>query len=240
MEVLEPRGLAGAAVVRDGKERRIVAHAGVWPVTVRNGASRERGVHMIDWGRTGGAGAGVSLLQRLTKEYDFVYSIGGSETTQSVLPRFGFRTVAEAPIWARRSAVASNAAAPEKGSAPASALGAERLVVEKSARGNRTRVGCVEAGAGGAEDAAVLAVSATRRSSGISTDAGGALSDLRHCYEAEKRVFSLCQFFGSKLAWPACGWKTRPRRIGARRFTWRRTRRGSTPILPSWWRVARL
>jgi hypothetical protein len=57
---------------------------------------------MIDWGSDPEApGAGVSLLQRLTKEYDFVYSIGGSETTQSVLPRFGFRTVAEAPIWAR-------------------------------------------------------------------------------------------------------------------------------------------
>ena len=57
---------------------------------------------MIDWASDPQApGAGVSLLERLTKTYDFVYSIGGSEMTLSILPKFGFRTVAEALMWAR-------------------------------------------------------------------------------------------------------------------------------------------
>ncbi len=92
----EPRSYV---IERDG---RIVAHVGLWPVTVRTSAKRERGVHMIDWASDPQApGAGVSLLQRLTKSYDFVYSIGGSEMTQSILPKFGFHTVAEALTWAR-------------------------------------------------------------------------------------------------------------------------------------------
>jgi len=92
----DPRAFA---MERDG---RIVAHAGLWPVTVRDGAKSRRGRHMIDWASDPGApGAGVSLLQRLTKSYDFVYSIGGSEMTQAILPKFGFRVVAEALTWAR-------------------------------------------------------------------------------------------------------------------------------------------
>jgi hypothetical protein len=84
------------------KDGRIVAHAGLWPVTVRTGSKSERGVHMIDWASDPQApGAGVSLLQRLTKSYDFVYAIGSSEMTRSILPKFGFRTVAEALTWAR-------------------------------------------------------------------------------------------------------------------------------------------
>jgi hypothetical protein len=84
---------------RDGL---IVAHVGLWPVTAPAGATRERGVQMIDWASDPQApGAGVSLLQRLTKSYDFVYSIGGSEMTQSILPKFGFHAVAEALTWAR-------------------------------------------------------------------------------------------------------------------------------------------
>src|ERR1041384_1289592 len=54
------------------KGGRIVAHAGLWPVTVRTGAGTERGVHMIDWAADPQApGVGVLLLQRLTKSYDF-------------------------------------------------------------------------------------------------------------------------------------------------------------------------
>ncbi len=92
----EPRSVV---IERDG---RIVAHAGLWPVTVGVGGRSERGVHMIDWASDAAApGAGASLLQRLTKNYDFVLAIGGSEATQSVLPMFGFREVDEALTWAR-------------------------------------------------------------------------------------------------------------------------------------------
>jgi hypothetical protein len=81
------------------KDGRILAHVGLWPVTTRTG---ERGIHMIDWAADPQSpGVGLSLLQRLTKTYDFVYSIGGSEMTQSILPKFGFRTVADAQTWAR-------------------------------------------------------------------------------------------------------------------------------------------
>jgi hypothetical protein len=99
----EPRadypGPRSFVMERDG---RIVAHVGLWPVAVPSGATTERGVQMIDWASDPQApGAGVSLLQRLTKSFDFVYSVGGSEMTHSILPKFGFRTVAEALTWAR-------------------------------------------------------------------------------------------------------------------------------------------
>jgi hypothetical protein len=80
---------------RDG---RIVAHAGLWPVI----ADGERGAHMIDWvSHPEAPGAGVSLLQKLTQRFDFIYSIGGSEMTQEILPKFGFQVVGEAHTWAR-------------------------------------------------------------------------------------------------------------------------------------------
>ena len=99
----EPRadwpGPRSFVLERDG---RIAAHAGIWPVTVKTGAKSERGVHMIDWASDPQApGSGVALLQRLTKSYDFVYAVGGSDMTQSILPKFGFRNVAEALTWAR-------------------------------------------------------------------------------------------------------------------------------------------
>jgi hypothetical protein len=84
------------------KDGRIVAHVGLWPVTAPVSGSVERGVHMIDWAADPGApGAGLSLLQRMTRTHDFVYSIGGSEMTRSILPKFGFRRAADALTWAR-------------------------------------------------------------------------------------------------------------------------------------------
>jgi hypothetical protein len=84
------------------REGRIVAHAGVWPVTVRTGTKSERGIHIIDWAADPQApGTGGFLLQRLAEKCDFVFAIGGSDITQSYLPKLGFRTIAEAQIWAR-------------------------------------------------------------------------------------------------------------------------------------------
>lgn len=92
----EPRSFVGE---RDG---RIVAHAGLWPVTVRNGTKSERGVHAMDWAADPYTlGAGWNLIKDLTKNYDFVYGIGGEEITRAILPRLGFRPVAEALTWAR-------------------------------------------------------------------------------------------------------------------------------------------
>ena len=92
----EPRSFV---MERDG---RIIAHVGLWPVTVRTDAKSERGVHAMDWAAdTQARGAGVSLFMSLTKSYDFVYGMGGSEMTRSILPKLGFRKVAEALTWAR-------------------------------------------------------------------------------------------------------------------------------------------
>jgi len=91
-DITEPRSYV---IERDG---RIAAHAGLWPVAVRG----EKGVHMIDWASAPNIpGVGVSLLQRLLRTFDFVYSIGGSEMTMEVLPKVGFRKVAEAHTWVR-------------------------------------------------------------------------------------------------------------------------------------------
>ena len=84
------------------KNGRIVAHIGLWPVRVPVGSGSERGIHMIDWvSDPQSPGAGVALLQRAAKSYDFVYAIGGTEMTQSILPRFGFRKISETLTWAR-------------------------------------------------------------------------------------------------------------------------------------------
>jgi hypothetical protein len=81
---------------------RIIAHVGLWPVTVRNGAKRDRGVHAMDWAADPHArGAGWSSIKNLTRTFDFVYGIGGEEITRAILPKLGFRTVAEALTWAR-------------------------------------------------------------------------------------------------------------------------------------------
>lgn len=92
----EPRSFV---MERDGK---IVAHVGLWPVKVQTGTKVERGIHAMDWAADPEArGAGVTLFVSLTKSYDFVYGMGGSEMTRSILPKLGFRAVAEATTWAR-------------------------------------------------------------------------------------------------------------------------------------------
>ena len=71
---------------RDGV---IVAHAGLWPLTF--GAGQIRGVQMIDWASAKDApGAGLTLVQKLSAMFDFIYSIGGTEATCKLLPAFGF------------------------------------------------------------------------------------------------------------------------------------------------------
>src|SRR5258708_13141417 len=71
---------------RDGV---IVAHAGIYPLTF--GAGEVRGAHMIDWASAKDSpGSGLALLQKLSTMFDFIYSIGGSEMTCTLLPAFGF------------------------------------------------------------------------------------------------------------------------------------------------------
>jgi hypothetical protein len=80
------------------REGRVVAHAGVWPITVARAGQVLRGVHMIDWAADRDQpGAGMAVLQRLTRMFDFVWAIGGSESTRQVLPAFGFKIAGQ--VW---------------------------------------------------------------------------------------------------------------------------------------------
>jgi len=80
----------------------IAAHAGIWPVSIGTGEGSARGAHMIDWASDPATpGSGASLVQRLIRQFDFLYSIGGSAMTQSVLPAFGFKRVTETWMGAR-------------------------------------------------------------------------------------------------------------------------------------------
>lgn len=72
------------------KDGAIVAHAGIWPMTFGT-EDAICGVQMIDWAAAKESpGSGLSLVQKLAAMFDFIYSIGGSETTRKVLPLFGF------------------------------------------------------------------------------------------------------------------------------------------------------
>jgi hypothetical protein len=92
-------GARSYVLERDG---RFVAHAGIWPAVVYRNDAEYRGVHVIDWAADSSVpGVGLALLQRLTKTFDFIYSIGGSQKTLSILPLFGFRVVAKSWTAAR-------------------------------------------------------------------------------------------------------------------------------------------
>jgi hypothetical protein len=73
------------------KEGRIVAHAGIWPLILGSQDCPVRGIQMIDWAASHEAsGAGLALVRRFVNMFDFIYSIGGSDITQKILPAFGF------------------------------------------------------------------------------------------------------------------------------------------------------
>ncbi len=84
------------------KDGRIIAHAGLWPATFGEGQSALRGVQMIDWAAAKDSpGAGLTLVQKFARMFDFIYSIGGSDATRKVLPAFGFVELTRAWTAAR-------------------------------------------------------------------------------------------------------------------------------------------
>jgi hypothetical protein len=84
------------------KDGRIIAHAGLWPATFGEGLAASRGVQMIDWASAKDSpGAGLTLVQKFARMFDFIYSIGGSEATRQVLPAFGFVELTRTWIAAR-------------------------------------------------------------------------------------------------------------------------------------------
>ncbi len=74
----------------------IIAHAGIWPTTLRTAAGTVRGCHLFDWAADPRAlGAGVAIVQRICEMFDFIYAIGGAEITQKIIPAIGFKKVGE-------------------------------------------------------------------------------------------------------------------------------------------------
>lgn len=77
---------------------RIVAHLGIWPVSVKVGESTLRGAHLIDWAADrDAAGVGTAMFRRLRQQLDFMYSTGGTPRARRILELQGFKEVA--PNW---------------------------------------------------------------------------------------------------------------------------------------------
>lgn len=93
----EPRSYV---IERDG---RIMAHAGLWPVSIPAlGPGTRPGVHMIDWAWDPQVpAAGLEVVQELIDRFSFVLMIGGTQMALDVLPKLGFRKVADAVLLAR-------------------------------------------------------------------------------------------------------------------------------------------
>jgi hypothetical protein len=80
---------------RDGE---IVAHSGIWPLTLETKAGLLRGCHMFDWASDARVlGAGVSILRKVLQMFDFLYANGGSDMTRKIIPSIGFQKVGD--VW---------------------------------------------------------------------------------------------------------------------------------------------
>ena len=84
---------------RSGK---IVAHAGIWPVELREKTEVARGAQLMDFAADPNIpGSGAMLVRLLRDKLDFIYGIGGTEKARRALPRMGFQQVQEAWLAAR-------------------------------------------------------------------------------------------------------------------------------------------
>ncbi len=80
----------------------ITAHACLCPVTYREGDREIKCSYLIDWaaGRKS-PGAGVLLLRKLASSFQVLLAIGGSDDTQEILPKLGYRLAGEIAIFVR-------------------------------------------------------------------------------------------------------------------------------------------
>jgi hypothetical protein len=89
-------------LVRDG---RIVAHAGVLPLTCRVRGRVLTLLHPFDWmSEPAAIGSGAALLQRLAKLADGLVIVGGSAMTQRMVGPLGFRALGEVTRYAASAA----------------------------------------------------------------------------------------------------------------------------------------
>jgi hypothetical protein len=80
----------------------IIAHSGIWPMTLHTPTGVLQGCHMFDWASDPHVlGSGVALLRKLSEMFDFLFGNAGSYMTQRIIPSIGFRKVGEAWSAAR-------------------------------------------------------------------------------------------------------------------------------------------
>lgn len=81
---------------------KLIAHGAVVPGVLAWNAGRVGVVHVVDWAaRTEAAGAGLTLVRRLSRIVDGAVSIGGSAQTRKILPHLGFKPLGAAIGYAR-------------------------------------------------------------------------------------------------------------------------------------------
>ena len=84
------------------RQNSIRAHGAVHPGTLLWNGKCYRTIHIIDWAADPNVpGAGVSLLDRMTRMVDITYAIGGSAATKALVPEFGFKPMNELWVCAR-------------------------------------------------------------------------------------------------------------------------------------------
>jgi hypothetical protein len=84
------------------QENEIVAHAGIFPVTFLAQNREVRSIHLIDWAASPSVpGAGVLLLRKAASLTDTLLAVGGSVDTRQIMPKLGFKEVANLQVFAR-------------------------------------------------------------------------------------------------------------------------------------------
>lgn len=75
---------------------RLIAHGAIIPGVLAWNGERANVVQVVDWAaRADVAGAGFSLMKRLSRLVDGAIAIGGSSHTRQILPYLGFKPVGE-------------------------------------------------------------------------------------------------------------------------------------------------
>lgn len=81
---------------------RIVAHGGVWPISLVTPKTEVQAIHLLDWAASRSAvGAGVYLLRKVMGLADVLLAIGGSQDTRNLLPKLGYQCCGELRWYVR-------------------------------------------------------------------------------------------------------------------------------------------
>lgn len=95
-DYLEPRSYI---LERSGE---MIAHAGIWPMTLRTETEVLRGCQLVDWASDSRVlGGGVALLKHVSEMFDFLFAIGVSEKTTKIIPAIGMKKIGESWTAAR-------------------------------------------------------------------------------------------------------------------------------------------